>query len=463
MLDRLPVEIVHALAANLDAKDVARVGACSKWLRAAMLDVLCRKGLVVRDVHATTIFSNECWAPLRRLTVRGISRRLFHGPYTAVPLPARPLARLDTLVLTHCRLPVGQPFWPAMFDACPMLRDVRTSTDFFATEYASDVRHHIDLLVVGVPRLTRLDVEGEWMVVYPVNAVAAGEQDIYEAVTDVQALRPIASTTLEYFRMACRQAPITIDCTALRHAVVTEPHEKPLVVSRMGPGCHAACVRLDWRACWQVFDAAALAPFRCLEHLTIRLEAGRAVRVSGCLATLTNLPPTITNLRLIVDSWLMGYDDSHVEWGEPLAHLTRLRELDVEMKFPPSTIATLLARWMGAGASVRRARASFLQTIDREFQNAIEWLIEDHGEHADDAIDEVRQAWREAGRPLGVGPLISWLDARPECMVHVHNGPFFELCRRGAPLSDITNTINTPFGTSFHDHHPRLVLTRSKN
>lgn len=473
MLTLLPVEIVHACAQHLDIRDVARLGACTRWLRAAMLDVLCRRGLVVWDRHARTIFTHECWAEVRRLTVRGVSRRLFHGPYVTVPLPSMPLARLDTLVLTHCRLPVGQPFWPAMFDACPVLADVRVTTDFFASEYASDVRHHMDLMTLGVPRLKRLDVDGEWMVVYPVNAVAAGQQDIYDAVMAVQALRPVKSSTLERVRMACRQAPITIDSTALQSAVVHEPHEKPLVVSRMGAGSRESCHHLDWRASWEVFDAAALAPFRSLTHLTIRLEAGRAVRVSRCLATMTNLPPTITHFRLVVDSWLMNYDDSRVEWGEPLAHLTRLRELDVEMKFPPSTVAVLLGRWMGAGASVRRARASFLETIDREFQNTIEWLIEDHGEHADDAVDEVRQAWKDASRPLGAGPLLAWLNHRPECMVHIHNGPYFALPNEPrAPLADITNVPRAPppshpdssgsFGTSFHDHHPRLVVTRSR-
>lgn len=492
MLDRLPLEVVEACASRLGDADVARLALCSRWLRDAMLGVLSRRGLTVADRHADCIFKNGAWAALQSLTIRGIARKFFHGPYVHISPPAIPFASLRSLVLTHCHLPPDRKFWPCVFEACPALEAVSSTTDFHSPTYASDVSHHVDLLTLGVPRLRRLDVEGVWMLVYPINAVTSGREDIFGAVTAAHAVGAVASSTLEFFRLACQQVPVSVDSSALRHAVVVEPHQKPLVVSRMGPASHAALRRLDWRVPWQAFDAAALAPFRALTDLTIRLEASSASRVSRALATLAHVPPTVKHLRLVLDTWLMSWDDSGVEWGAPLQHLTALQSLDVEMKFCPSTAATLLAGWMGAGAAaggaaaIRRVRVAFLETLDHEFQHEVDRLIEEHGEHADDSVDQVRQEWRHATRPLDPAPLARWLDDRPDCVALIHNGPAFAPLAAAsappappapAPLANVTNITNlatparphpaakparrcSPWPENRHEH-PRVISTRT--
>lgn len=431
MLATLPDDLVRRCAEQLGARDLGRLAACCTSLRHVAQDALCRRGVEVWDRQLAAVAESAAYARLERLTVRGVPRRYHSGPVPSPPLNPEwfAFAHLKKLTLWHCRFPGGGPFWKRVLEACPALEDVTVITDFFLGNYAADVDHYVDLVTLGAGRLKRLDIEGSWLLFTPASATSQG--DIHRAVARAHAAPCVPSDTLEFYRSSCQQAPMAVDSPRLMRAVVVEPNEGPLLVSRMGPATKSACRHLEWTASWRVFDARALAPFRNLETLDVRVEASTVTRINRCINSLYHLPPTLRRLSLRLDNWLMTYEESAICWGRPLAHLEALTTLEIRMRAPPSTVADVLAGWLGAGTGVRTIVVEFEETSDHEFEMEIARLLEEEADPDADEIREIRDLWEEAARPVDPSRLLAWLDAHPACEVTVRNMPTLE---RAAPV-----------------------------
>lgn len=417
LLTDLPEDVLVAILGKLLLRcDLAQLGRCSKQLARLTHEVLEKRGLVMRSKHAALL---PAWTGAGTLLIRGTPRRYSRGPQTALPL-LPPFANLTSLHLRHCRMPAGQRFWAHVFEACPRLHTVGVVNDFFVGNYASDVHHCLDLALCGAHRLKSLDIEGSWMVLYPVQTISPGMEDAHAAVTRAHALPPVATSTLEVYRTTCRQVPLAVDSPCMRRLVVDERHEPPLVLDRMGPMTRASCRELVWKVSGAVFDGAQLRSFRQLASLDLRIDTSKADRASQCLAALAHLPCSLRCLKLVLDTWLMSWDDSGVAWGRPLEHLHALEQLHIEVRAPPKTVPDLLAHWMGAPpAGLTRVGLAFMEDVDAQFEYEITRQLSYDADAPD--VAHVRSRWDTAAAPIDPMPLLIWLEAAPRCHLAVHN------------------------------------------
>jgi hypothetical protein len=406
---------------GLAQRDVASLACASRGLRDAMRAVFDHRGVSVRHGACEAALARR--PHLTALTVRGWPLR--YGAAVGVPRPLRlpALPRLASLHLHHPRLP-DAPFWPAVLAACPALVDVKLAGDFYMSNYARDLRHCIDLVALGAPRLRSLDVEGGWLVLY---RVASGElSDVADAVRAARTLPTVRSTTLTRLRAACKQLPAAVDAP-LTHLDVDEPNERPLVAERIGPAAHATLRHLVWRGYWPLFDARPLGRFGGLVSAEISvLSVSTVERMEACLATLAGLPPSLRRLRLRLDLWLLRTHDSCVEWGAPLRHLRALEHVELDMLFPPDSVASLLGSWLGAGGPA-------LRTAVARFHEPASWCIEEELERLrdfedacsdDEQVQELMDLWDAANQPVPGCELCAWLDRdAPRAVATVHNFP----------------------------------------
>jgi hypothetical protein len=414
----LPDDVLTSIASHLCRRDIVAVGATSTSLHATMHRVLERQGVRLRDREVARLGK---WLGAHHLVLSGTPRRYARGPQPELPL-LPPLANLRTLTIQHCRIPASVRFWPHVFAACPALVSVRAVNDFFLANYAADVMHCVDLVTHGAGRLRTLDIEGSWLVLYPVNVTARGQEDVHAAVARVQAMPAVPSTTLVEYRAACQQVPIAVDSSVLRRLVVDERHEKPLVMARMGPASRRSCRELEWHVGWSVFDGGVLTDFTALEALALRIEVTWPAHASRCLESMASLPAGLESLTLTLDTYVMTWDDSAVEWGRPLQHLTRLKHLRVELQYPVSTIGQLFEEWMGAPpAGLETVTVCFQESIDNQFQEELSRLLEEDADPVGEEVLDNGQRWMEAARDVDSAPLVDWLHTAPHCIATVKN------------------------------------------
>lgn len=400
------------LAPLLGQRDLASLAACCADLRATMDRVRCRRGIRVRH-ERVDILADPRWATLARVDVRGMPWRYV----TRLLPPLRldcvvGLVHLRALHLHHPRMP-PDPVWPTVFAACPGLREVKVVGDFYMHNYAQDVGHCTDLVVHGAPRLERLDLEGGWLVIFP-RGMTSEAPGIQAAIRRMRDTPPVVSGTLRSFRTACKQVPIGVDAP-LQCLEIDDTAYPPLAIERMGPVTRAATECVTWKTSWPHCDARHLAGFTGLSSADIHLGfMSRAARASEALRSLAHLPRTLRRVTLRLDLWLMAPEDSEVEWGAPLAHLQRLEDLDVEVTFPPLTVAELVAGWMGAGgAALRRVRARFQATAAAPLEREFDRLAEDGACLEDETMVELLDGMARVSGRVDPGPLTAWLDRHP--------------------------------------------------
>lgn len=414
----LPDDVLMSIASHLSRRDIVAVGATSRSLHTTMHRVLERQGVRLRDRDVAKL---DRWLGTHHLVLTGTPRRYARGPQPGLSL-LPPLANLRTLTVHHCRIPATVRFWPHVFAACPALESVRTVNDFFLANYAADVAHCVDLVTHGAGRLRTLDIEGSWLVLYPINVAAHDMDDVHAAVSRVQTMPPVPSTTLVEYRAACQQVPLAVDSSVLQRLVVDERHEKPLVLARMGPATRRSCREVEWHVGWSVFDGGLLADFTALESLALQIDVTRPDSASRCLESMARLPAGLQSLTLALDTYMMAWDDSAVEWGRPLRHLTSLKHVRIELRYPLSTIGQLFEDWMGAPpAGLESVAVYFQESIDDQFREELGRLMDEDADPEGEEVLDVRQRWMEAARDLDPGPLVAWLHAAPHCIATVNN------------------------------------------
>lgn len=427
-LDSLDVDALSCVVACLGQADAASLAMTCKALHAAVRPMLLDRPLVVK--HAAWR-----WIPkdAKNVDVRGLPRR--YGAHVALaPLPPPPprMAALRSLALRHPRLPTDAPFWPAVFAACPALEEVSVVGDYFLSNYASDVDHATDLVELGAPRLRRLDVEGGWMVVYPVDD-SPELAPIARASTRAFTHAPVPSHTLRTYRAACKQSPVPVDAPLERLEIVdlyssAGPWAARQLVSRFGPRTKACVRELRLSAFWPSFDASALTAFAALEDVSISIgHTHYAPRLSACLASLRHLPAGVRRLRLDLDLWGMraGGGDA-VEWGTPLRHLGALESLRLDVTFCPASAPRLVTEWMGAGPSVREATVQFANVPWKTWEDELEQYRADQPDadsEDDEMIAHLRDSILSAAAVTDVSGVREWLDEHPLARATVVNAP----------------------------------------
>ena len=413
----LPVDVW--LSVPLDRRDFGSLALTCRDMRAAVATVLCARGLRASQTDAPAL-ADPRWSTLLSLRLRGMPRRYGVQDSRLPELVAPRFQWLASLTLHHCRLPADRPFWPEVFVACPRLKRVTVVGDFFMGNYAVDVNHAADLVAHGAPRLERLDMEGNWMIIHPRFWTPAEPADILQATTRVYSHPAVESTTLRHYRAACKQVPLGVNAP-LVSLHIDEPSEPPFVVSRMGPRTLEHVERMVWRHGWPKFDAGLLGAFRRLRDLEVHIESATSpARMTRCLDSLCGLPTSLRRLSVHLDIWAMRTYEDDIRWGEPLRHLHLLESLEVEMLFPPSTVGDLLAGWLGAGEAVRRVQAAFKEPVCRGYEHAIQQLVEEEDvDPEDDSVVELQDAWREAARPVANDGLLAWLHRHPGARVVV--------------------------------------------
>lgn len=411
MLEHLNDDLWGELSRFLTQRDLAALARCSRGLRAAARRAL-EDGDALRVRHDRAADAVAAYPGARGLHVRGFPRR--YGKLAAEvmgrlePPPAMP--RLERLHLHHPTLAPHQPFWETVFASCPRLRHVKYVGDFFMPNYAADVRHVLDLLVHGAPRLEELDIEGGWLVIRRADTLHPA---LASAIELARTLPPVRSETLRRLRHACRQVPVGVDAPRLADLEVDEQYERPLLLGdRMGPATMAGVTRLKWDGYWPGFDAGALAGMAALRDLEVSLvSATNPHRLATSLATLAGLPRGLRRLALHIDAWpTRTGDQGAVDWPRPLAHLTCLERLELTMLFPPVSAEDLLAGWLGAGGSVREATMRFHEANSSELSQLC------LGEHRD-------VGWWPSPPPVDGEGLAAWLDAHPLATARIHNFP----------------------------------------
>lgn len=413
MLLSLPTELW--LHIPLDRQDLGALALTCRQLRDAVAGVLCAKGVSVGQSSASVLSERRRWEKILSLRVHGMPRR-YGIPESKLPVlePLR-LGWLTSLTLHHCHLPRGgSPFWPAVFEYCPRLTSVSVTGDFFMGNYADDLNHTADLVVHGAPRLHRLDVQGNWLVIHPLGWTAELD-DILKATARVYGMKPVESTTLRYYRAACKQAPLGVDAP-LDTLEIEEPSEPPYVVARMGPLVKQHVQKMTWKHSYPSFDAGLLAPYQALRALDLQIDGSTTpARLNHCLKTLAGLPRGLRNLTMKLELWAMRTLETDIVWGRPLQHLDALETLDIRMLFPPSSVAGLLGEWLGAGGpSLRRVEVTFEEPVSRGYEYAIQHLIqEEEADPEDEIVTELREAWARAEQPVAGGHLSAWLLRHP--------------------------------------------------
>lgn len=420
-LASLPVDVWAHF--DLTQRELAAVAMCCRELRTVADLLLASRGIRLKQLHGR-VLEQPRWAMLQSLSLHGIPRRYGKLPHnTSVPpLPLVALPRLRRLRMEHCRLPPG--FWKHVFDTSPALVDVSVVCDYFLANYAEDVHHAADLVEHGAKQLRRLDMEGGWLVMYP-TPVPTSFHEVQQATARVYRMPAAPSATLTHFRMANQQAPLPVDAP-LDTLEIHEPHQPPFVAPRMGPLSKASTAKLVWKCACSAMDAIMLAGFTGLRSLDILVDAAStSERLSKCLDTLQHLPRGLQRLSLRLDTWMLRTYYHDIRWPSSLRHLDDLRELVIDMLFPPATAEALLGHWMGAGgSSLRSVRLAFDETAGRGYEEEIDrMLVYEEADPEDERIAELRDRWHAATAPLQCARLVEWLDAHPRVTVAVRNMP----------------------------------------
>lgn len=398
----------------LCGRDWAALALTCRELRGAARRVACARGvsLALSGCDAERVaraaldaLGSPAWRGLARLGVRLQPPGVVVAP-TLPPLPALPALR--RLEVGPCSLPEG-PFWPRVLEGCPSLRHVAFWVDFRAERYALDQRHVADLVVHGAPRLESLDLRGDFLCIDPNGSnglVPAGRSPGPHDRTPT-----VRSSVLRALAARCPQVLVGVDApleslevleraTARERSwtcvfgydqdATDEPEaDDSSVLGRMGAVTAASVRRLSWSCGPDAFRPPRLSRFAALRDLEVRTGLERhPARLSARLAHLASLPACLERLSLRLDVWPARGAECRVRWGTPLAALTGLRSLRVRMYFPPSTVADLLAGWMGAPTGTREVEVRF----------------RDEGSEAD---------------PVPRDGLVAWLDARPLAVARV--------------------------------------------
>ncbi len=401
------------LAVPLGRRDIGSLALTCRDMRLAMVGVLCARGVRVPQSQSSAL-ADALWAKLLSLRLGGMPRR-YGIQEGRLPELAVPRFRwLSSLTLHHCRLPADRPFWPEVFAACPRLKAVTVVGDFFLSNYGVDVNHAVDLLAHGAPRLERLDMEGNWLVIHP-DFWSGRPTGVTAATARAYSHPAVQSSTLRHLRAACKQVPVGVDAP-LASLDIDEPSEPPFLVSRMGPRTLAHVERMVWRHAWPRFDAGLLGGFGRLRDLEVHIGAAtNPERMSRCLDSLRGLPRCLRRLDLRLDIWAMRTYEGDIRWGRPLQHLDALEDLGIEMLFPPTTVGELLAGWLGAGGAARRVQVEFKEPVCRGYEHAIQNLVEELDvDPEDDSVVELQEAWAEASRPVPPDGLCAWLHRHPD-------------------------------------------------
>lgn len=292
------------------------------------------------------------------LAVRGLSPLLcLRRPLAPLSPPSLP--GLRRLALVEVRLATG--FWPTVFAACPALEDVDVECRWFpGRRYEEDVSRAQELVALGAPRLRRLRVAG------------GGQRHR----TDDPPATVHSSTLREYVAM-CPEAPVPV------------------------------CAALD------VLETSA----RLLRGL---LPPGTSVRRAvvhevGDMDALRSLPAGLEQLQVRSDCLFRC-----APYGQPLAHVTGLRDLDLRMRVPPVGEAALdlVGQWLGVGPAIRRVRASFVEPATYWLEQAMDDLA---GSEGSEEFAEALAMWHEAARLVSADGLRRWMDRHPHATVSIAN------------------------------------------
>lgn len=358
MLHTLPTDVWEIIGRHVCDRDdlVALALACPRLLPAIRRIVGTRGCMSVRHGVCDAVLSH--WRhDVRFLDVRGLEPlRCLRRPLAPLALPAMPLLR--RLVLRHPRYPAS-PFWPAVFAGCPLLEEVEVVCEFSANpvQYEHAARHAVDLVMHGAPRLRQLSITG------------------HGALLDCVPVMPeVSSTTLREYGALCPQAPVAVRAS-LDHLMVGGR------------------------------DLVRMAP------TDVRRVSARVLSLDELRA----LPSTVEHL----DVRLIARDMSCTEsWGTPLAHLSSLRTLAVDMTAPPTGECALdfLRHWLGCPPGIRHVVATFVEPATY----ALEELL-DHMERDSEEFEEALVQWDVAAQRVAANGLDEWLDEHPRASVHLVN------------------------------------------
>ena len=403
----LPLDAWTHVQGSLSQRDLGALAQTSSALRDVVRRVVLHRGAIV-DHRAANAFDTDT----KTLVIKAMPR--VYGPYVPPYPPLRPptLPSLESLDLRHPRFPSRGGFWHAVFATCPALRTVNLRANFFVNNYADDVHAVCDLVELGVPRLRELSLEGEYLVLRAPHH----SRRISEAMDRVRHLGALASTSLRRLRHACKQVPVVVDAP-LEHLEMDEGAD--LVLPRMPRVTDVTSA--VYTAHWPRFDAVHLGRLTALRDLDLGVAGVFCPsRMAACLATLRHLPPGLARLVLRLDLWLLRGYDSDITWGEPLAHLRDLHDLEVRCMFAPTSVAALLGGWMGAAP--RRARLQVEECASAAWHEAIERAYDEYGpdlDFLDPELAELQTELVRATRPVDGAGLCRWLDAHPVSVVHV--------------------------------------------
>lgn len=319
--------------------------------------------------------------------------------------------------------------------ACPRLSRVRFVAEFTLESYGSTCNHCADLVQHGAGMLQCLELVGDFLAfsVSYMSAIAS----VRGAFDRIRGARPVPSETLREYHMT-RQVPMPVDSPVLTTLVIDEAGQDP-VLGRMGPRTMAACRELRLHASRFDTGALALAAYSNLRALDVTIASRCASHVSKCFAALRHLPPRLETLRVNVDTWRLVSKPMVIEWpNAALSHLACLRDVSVEMDFPPDNVGALFGHWMGA-PNLSAAKAIFERTVDECYAAERDALWTDGLTNIeDDAVAELLANWRSASSSICPAPAAEWLNAHPAATVTLHNCQTLDLV------------------------HPRLVLTRTQ-
>lgn len=419
MLCGLPHDVWPLIASHLAQKDIAHLAMTCRSLCMAMdhawagVEITVDQGKILHiPRHARDV----------EIMCRGTQR---YG--VAIPPPRMmattdfaTLAGLRRLALRHCRLPGAHGaggFWSTVFASCPKLKDVKVVGDFYLCNYAHNVMHAVDLVTMGAPRLKRLDMEGGWLVMYPLDVPNPEFPAIVEASRRAYSVPPVSSGVLQHFRAACMQVPMGVDAR-LTTLEIEEPQQHPLVIDKLGPLTFSSTKHLVYKAPELIFDASRLGRFEALETARVRMTACRTGQFNIKLATLEGLPPTLTSLTLDLDTWQQRYPGVHEDWTmtTPLRHLTQLRDLTLNIYIMPAYQAgQLLGSWLGAGSSVRRVHLTLKRSVTSWCDDELARLKDEGAESDEESVQFMRDHRARCADPAGIADLAAWLAAHPLC------------------------------------------------
>lgn len=419
MLCGLPHDVWPLIASHLGQADIARLAMTCRTLCMAMdhawsgVSVAVDQGAILHVPPQVTHVEIMCRAMERYGVAIPPPRMLDTGDFAS-------MARLRRLALRHCRLPAahGQGgFWASVFSGCPHLEDVKVMGDFYLTNYAANVRHAMDLMTLGAPRLRRLDVEGGWLVMYPVGLEPSDFPAIVEATKLAYSMPPVSSSVLQHFRAACMQVPMGVDAR-LTSLEINEPQQRPLVIDKLGPLTFASTKHIVYKAPELVFDACVLGRFRALETARVCLNACRTEQFNAKLSTLAGLPTSLTSLTLDLDTWPLrfpGFEDAWT-WSSPLSHLTQLRDLTLNIYLMPTYRAgQILGSWLGAGPSVRSVSLTIKRSLESWCDDELAIMRDVGADSDDDSVQLILDHRERCATPAAATELHAWLAAHPLC------------------------------------------------